>query len=268
MPEGDTLYRAAQRVGAALVGNELERVAGSAAPVRAASGQLTGSTVTSVVSVGKHLVIDTDAGLTIRTHLGMPGVWHVYGTDGRWRRPAGAARVVLTVTDAVAVCFSAPEVEVDKPEVVRRSIAHLGPDLTANDFDAEEAYQRLTTLSRATIAETLSDQRGMAGIGNVYKSEVLFMERVHPETSPEDVDDATLRRLVDRSRQLLMLNRSRSERITTGDPRRGHTLWVYNRQGKPCRRCRTAIESAWVGDLERITYWCPKCQPAPGADRT
>ena len=100
----------------------------------------------------------------------------------------------------------------------------------------------------------------MAGIGNVYKSEILFLERIHPQASALGTE-TEIERVVDRSRQLLMLNRSRPNRITTGETRRGSELWVYGRGGQPCRRCRTKIEAAWIGDLERITYWCPNCQP-------
>lgn len=260
MPEGDTIYRAAQRVGAALTGHPLSAVGGSAPSLRAKSSQLTGALVERVRSVGKHLLIETDADLVIRTHLRMAGIWEVYPKDARWRHPIGAARVVLEHNETSVVCFSAPDVSVDSPAAIGLEIDHLGPDLCADDFNREEAIRRMGCPHKATIAEHIADQRVMAGIGNVYKSEILFLERIHPQASALGTE-TEIERVVDRSRQLLMLNRSRPNRITTGETRRGSELWVYGRGGQPCRRCRTKIEAAWIGDLERITYWCPNCQP-------
>ncbi|MDH3194003.1 MAG: hypothetical protein OEM40_06780, partial [Acidimicrobiia bacterium] len=131
----------------------------------------------------------------------------------------------------------------------------------ADRFDRDEAVRRMEAPHKATIAEHIADQRVMAGIGNVYKSEILFLERIHPE-APASLTETEIERVVDRSRQLLMLNRSRPKRITTGETRRGAELWVYGRGNQPCRRCRTKIDTAWIGDLERITYWCPNCQPS------
>ncbi len=264
MPEGDTIYRAAERLGVALVGHTLERVSGSAPPIRAAASALTDATVTGVRSVGKHVLIETDAGLVIRSHMRMSGTWEVYKPGARWRRPTGAARAVLETSTSTVVCFSAPDISVDTPTAIEREVDHLGPDLCADDFDRNEAIRRMTEPLTATLAEHIADQRIMAGVGNVYKSEILFLERFHPETPPR-LTAAEVDRVVDRSRQLLMLNRSRPNRITTADTRRGADLWVYGRANQPCRRCRTKIESVWIGDLERVTYWCPSCQPPPGA---
>ena len=261
MPEGDTLYRAALMVGKAIGGSELVDVSGSFGPLRSASGKLRGATVTDVRSHGKNLVIDTSVGLAIRTHLMMSGEWHVYQPVARWRNPIGAARVVLETSNAVAVCFSAPDISVDTPAAIAAELDHLGPDLCADDFDREEAVRRLCQPQKNTLAEHLADQRVMAGVGNVYKSEILFLERLHPKSEPR-VAESVAEALVDRSRQLLMLNRERPTRVTTAETRRGAELWVYGRGGKPCRRCRTRIEAAWVGDVERITYWCPNCQTA------
>ena len=266
MPEGDTIYRAAQRVGAALTGHRLSAVSGSAPAVRANSSQLTGARIERVRSAGKHLLVETDTNLVIRTHLRMSGVWEVYPKDARWRHPIGAARVVLEHGETTAVCFSAPDVSVDSPDAIELDIDHLGPDLCADEFDRGEAVRRMGAPHKATIAEHVADQRVMAGIGNVYKSEILFLERIHPE-APASLAETDIERVVDRSRQLLMLNRSRAKRITTGETRRGSELWVYGRGNQPCRRCRTRIETAWIGDMERITYWCPNCQPEHPAEK-
>lgn len=260
MPEGDTLYRAAERVGAALTGHRLSAVSGSAPPIRTTASQLTGAVVERVHSVGKHLLIETNRDLVIRTHMRMSGTWEVYPDGAQWRHPIGAARVVLQDGISTVVCFSAPDISVDSRAAIQLEIDHLGPDLCADDFDRDEAIRRMRSTTKATIAEHLADQRVMAGIGNVYKSEILFLERIHPQ-APALLDASAVERVVDRSRQLLMLNRSRANRITTGETRRGAELWVYGRSGQPCRRCRTQIEAAWIGDRERITYWCPNCQP-------
>lgn len=259
MPEGDTIYRAAVRVGAALTGHTLTAVSGSAGPLRSRSSQLEGSVVETVRSVGKHLLIETDAGLVIRSHMGMPGTWEIYQPGARWRHPIGAARVVLETRTATAVCFSAPDISVDTPSAIEHEISHLGPDLCADEFDREEAIRRMNAPLKATLAEHIADQRIMAGVGNVYKSEILFLERLHPE-QPPTLEPDQIERVVNRARQLLMLNRTRPNRITTAETRRGAELWVYGRGGQPCRRCRTKIESAWIGNVERITYWCPRCQ--------
>lgn len=259
MPEGDTIYLTAERVGAVLSGQTLTAVSGSSGPIRANSARLTGARVVDVRSIGKHLVVETDADLVIRTHMRMSGTWEVYEPGQRWRYPEGAARVVLETAAAVAVCFSAPDISVSRPQAAQLELAHLGPDLCADVFDRLEAIRRMAVPWNDTLAEHLADQRIMAGVGNVYKSEILFLEHLHPESSPL-LESEAIERLVDRSRQLLMLNRRRSKRITTGETRRGGELWVYGRGGQPCRRCRTKVEAARIGDVERITYWCPACQ--------
>ncbi len=262
MPEGDTIYRAAENVGRALTDQILTRVQGSHPAIRTKASRLEGAVVTAVRSYGKHHLVDTDAGLTIRTHMGMPGVWHVYERHARWAKPVGAARVILATTDHAAVCFAAPTVEVDKTDRINGELRQWGPDLTADTFDEQDAARRMAEqLPDRPIGDVLLDQRVMAGVGNVYKSEILFMHRLNPMTPSGQLEEAVKGQLVKRARQLLMINRERPRRITTGDTRRGRELWVYDRASEPCRRCRTAIESAWIGDFERVTYWCPTCQP-------
>jgi formamidopyrimidine-DNA glycosylase len=171
------------------------------------------------------------------------------------------------------VCFDAPVVELfeQRAEALHPSLSKLGPDLLATDFDAGEALRRLRDPSRAelSIAEALVDQRAMAGVGNVYKSEVLFIERVSPFVPVNALDDATLRRLIDTSRRVLLSNVAHPERgpervTTTGDRSAGGPLYVYGRTGRPCRRCGTLINTRQQGgELPRITSWCPHCQPDP-----
>ncbi len=267
MPEGDTLFRTAAGLRPYLVGR----------PVRAARatggaqvGRLVGATVDSVDTIGKNLLLRFSNGLELRTHLRMTGTWHRYRPGERWRRPAARAVLVLEVDGAVAVCFDAPVVELfdARAEGLHPALAPLGPDLLGAEFDPTEALRRLRDLARveATIGEALLDQRVMAGVGNVYRSEILFIGKVDPFVRVDSIDDATLERLVATARRLLLANVGRSrgpERTTTDGTREagGAPLWVYSRSGRPCRRCGTQIRSANLGrELPRTVWWCPSCQ--------
>jgi endonuclease VIII len=267
MPEGDTLARTAAGLRPHLTGRTV-----TAARARSGiqAGRLVGATVESVEARGKNLLIRTSNGLEVRTHLRMTGTWHRYRPGEPWRRPASRAVFVLEVPGAVAVCFDAPVVEIfeSRAEAIHPTLASLGPDLLDDDFDAVEALRRLRSPSRAgvSIGEALLDQRALAGIGNVYRSEVLHIERVDPAVPVAALDDEVLGRLVTTARRLLRANADRRrgpERTTTdGDPAAsGAALWVYGRAGRPCRHCGTAIRSATVGrDLPRTVWWCPACQ--------
>jgi endonuclease-8 len=176
---------------------------------------------------------------------------------------------VLEVPGAVAVCFDAPVVELleTRAEALHPALGRLGPDLLGEAFDAAEAHRRLRDALRAEmeIAVALLDQRALAGIGNVYKNEILWIERVSPFVRVADVDDETLDRLIATARRLLVANATATrgpERVTTaGDRGAPGPVYVYGRGGRPCRRCRTAIRSTRQGtDLPRTTYWCPTCQ--------
>jgi endonuclease VIII len=262
VPEGDTLHRTAAGLRPYLVGR----------PVTAARAQgpgpvprlelVVGATVTGVEAVGKNLLIRLDNGLELRTHLRMNGSWHRYRPGERWRRPSSRARLVIEVPGAVAVCFDAPVVELfeQRAEALHPTLGRLGPDLLAPDFDVDEALRRLRAPERRelTISEALLDQRALAGIGNIWRNETLFAERVHPLTQVDTVDDATMRRLVSTARRLLVESVGRAPGRVA--------MAVYGRRGRPCRRCGTPIRSGQlVADLPRTTYWCPACQPDPRA---
>ncbi|MBI3749086.1 MAG: Fpg/Nei family DNA glycosylase [Chloroflexi bacterium] len=271
MPEGDTLFRTATGLRPYLVGRRVSaaRTAGPGPVPRVE--RIVGQEITGVESLGKNLLIRFGNGLEIRTHLRMNGSWHRYRPGEPWRRPPGRARLVLEVPGAVAVCFDAPVVELleRRAEAVHPSLGRLGPDLLAPDFEPAEAVRRLRDPARAAtpIGEALVDQRALAGIGNVYKSEVLWLERVAPTDPVGALDDATLSRLVATAHGLLRVNASRNggpERVTTGRDRRAvGPLYAYGRARRPCRRCGTPIRSMRQGvELPRTTYWCPACQPA------
>lgn len=282
MPEGDTLFRTAAGLRPHLVGRVV--TAARARVPGPAIGRVVGATVTAVDAAGKNLLVRFDNGLELRTHLRMHGSWHRYRPGEPWRRPAARAVLVLEVPGAVAVCFDAPVVELleTRAEGLHPPLADLGPDATADVFDRDEALRRLRAPARAglTAAEALLDQRALAGIGNVYKSEVLFIERVDPFAPVGGLADEALARLVDRARVLLLANRDGEARVTTGLPGggvasaagagatspRGARAWVYGRAGRPCRRCGTVIRALRHGDLPRTTYWCPRCQSPAGGD--
>ncbi|HEY3335965.1 MAG TPA: DNA-formamidopyrimidine glycosylase family protein [Candidatus Limnocylindrales bacterium] len=269
MPEGDTLFRTAAGLRPFLVGRTV-----TAATARQPGPQverLVGSTVSGVEAQGKNLLLRFANGLEVRTHLGMHGSWHRYRPGERWRRPRARARLIIEVPGSIAVCFDAPTVELfeQRAESLHGALSGLGPDLLRDPLNLEEVIRRLRDPSRASMAisEALLDQRALAGIGNVYKSEVLFIERVSPFTPVASVDDPTLRRLVGTATRLLRANAFRPtrgvERITTEGSRSADgPLWVYRRSGRPCRRCGTTIRSVTQGvSLPRLTWWCPRCQP-------
>ena len=267
MPEGNTIYRTATVLRAALLGRTI--VAARARPgpglvhVPRLEG-LVGATVTAVESRGKHLLIRFSNRLTLRTHLRMRGSWHRYAPGERWERPVNQASVVLETAQAVAVCFNAPTAELltDSEMARAEALRALGPDLLAPDFDAEEAVRRLRQLGDHEIGEALLEQRAVAGIGNVHKSETLFLERVNPFTPVRRLADETLGALLATARRLLGANLGGGRRVTTGVARPGQSLWVYGRAGRPCRRCGSLVRTARQGDLGRTTYWCERCQPA------
>ena len=259
MPEGDTVWRTAQRLHRALAGQTLTRT--DVRVPRYADLDLAGQTVDGVVARGKHLLHRVGADTTIHTHLRMEGAWHLYRPGSRWRRPAYQARLVLHTQAWVAVGFDLGTVDVVRRDEETALLAHLGPDLLGPDWDVDEALRRLRGQPDRPVAEALLDQRNLAGIGNLYRSEVCFLSGVHPFRPVGDVGD--LRSLVVRAQTLLEANRQRAEQTTTGDTRRGHRTWVYLRAGRPCRRCGTPVASADVGAAgrERQTFWCPRCQP-------
>lgn len=274
MPEGDTLFRTAAVLQEVLAGREVTAARGR--PGGVALGRVVGSRVERVASVGKHLVITFSDGLALHTHLRMHGSWHRYRTGEAWRRSPLRAVAVLEVHGAVAVCFEAPTVELLDARALRihPTLASLGPDLIEATPDIDAALRRLTAPGRAgmTIGDALLDQRSQAGLGNVYRSEVCFIERVDPFATVGDLDDATVRRLLETAARLLAANRGGGARTTTTDdlgappgaggaPRLGGRLYVYGRTGRPCRRCATPIRSRVSGLPPRRTYWCPGCQP-------
>jgi endonuclease-8 len=268
MPEGDTIHRTADVLRRVLVGRRITDARSRAMPGSRRVpdlSRLVGACVRSVEARGKHLLIGVDNGLTLRTHMRMRGAWHRYGPGEAWRRPARNASAVIETSEAVAVCFDAPDVELLTDPDLRRSgvLAMLGPDLLARAFDVERAVARLTVRGEMQLGEALLDQQAVAGIGNVVKSEVCFMAGLSPWRLVGDLDEPSLRRALATARRVLQANTKGGPRATTGAPAaaRGERLWVYGRAGRGCRRCGTPIQARRQGELARLTYWCGRCQP-------
>ena len=252
MPEGDTLYNTALQLRPALLGESLTAIQVRA---RGMYRLRVGDTVRSVEAVGKFLEIVVDRGLALRTHLHMTGVWHLYEQGERWRKPRHLARAVLETEDHVAVCFAAPTVEVGPANDDR--LAHLGPDLCLEGVDIDAVLERVAGSDPSVeIAEVLLDQRLAAGIGNVYKNEVLWACEVSPFVALADVDETTRRSLYETAAEQLQANLGRWKRQT--HPK---GLAVYDRAGQGCYRCFTRIRTVEHGAIGRRTWWCPSCQP-------
>lgn len=263
MPEGDTIFRVARTLQGALAGKPVTRFFSPSPAVEQAARRLgvVGDRVARVEPRGKHVLVHFESGAVLHTHLRMTGSWHTYRKGSRWRQPAHLARAVIETADAVAVCFMAPTCELLSADAAARHprLSALGPDLLAADFDAAAARHGLRARPDVEIGVALMDQQALAGIGNVYKSEVLFLCRTDPFAHVGALDDTTLDRLIATAGKQLRRNLGGGERRTTSGLAES-TLWVYERKGEPCRRCGTRIEMRRQGHLLRSTYFCVRCQ--------
>ncbi|MBB2942309.1 endonuclease-8 [Actinoplanes lutulentus] len=263
MPEGDTVWNTARVVEKALTG---EVLTGSDFRVpQLATTDLTGWTVAESASRGKHLLLRlTREGRephTLHSHLRMEGAWRAYAPGERWTgRPAHLIRVALKTARSVAVGYHLHELALIPTADEEKLVGHLGPDLLGADWDPAEAVRRISAKPSASIAEALLDQRNLAGVGNLYKAETLFLRGLWPWTPVEKIKD--LMGTVVLAQKLVASNKGRWTQTTTGSLRRGQTSYVYGRRAQPCRRCAGPIQKAEQD--ERVTYWCPRCQP----DRT
>jgi endonuclease-8 len=260
MPEGDTVYRTARVLNEAIAGRVLDRC-----DIRVpafATVDLTGERVESVVSVGKHLLHRVGE-LTIHSHLKMEGSWEVYATGAKWRHPAWQARAILGVPGILTVGFQLGELDVVPRERESELVGYLGPDILAADWDShlDTALNNLTSDPSRPVGLALLDQRLIAGLGNVYRNELCFLRGILPTRPVGEVPDVP--GLVRLAHRVILANRDRLERSTTGDLRRGHRTWVNGREHEPCRRCGTPIRLGALGDTElteRQTFFCPACQ--------
>ena len=242
------------------MGEVVTRVAGSHRSVHVHGRRLIGTSVESVTARGKHLVIAFDNGWAARSHLGMTGSWHLYPLGARWRLSPGKARLVLQTATKVGVCFAAPTVQIGPSAEITRALERLGPDLIHDEVPWSDVIERARRSAASTVADLLLDQEVMAGIGNVYKNEILFLQRMDPDTPLSLCSDETIVALGVRAQRLLTANADRPRRSTTGRSGRDAASWVYGRAGRPCRRCGTTITVTGTDAGERLTYWCPSCQ--------
>jgi endonuclease VIII len=255
MPEGDTVFLTARHLNDLLAGKTLLRA--ELRHPRLSTVELAGQTLLGVRSYGKRIFVRFSSELSLHNHLRMDGSWHLYKPGEKWRKPAHQARVVFEVDDRQAIGFSLHDMELLPTAEEDRLISHLGPDLLADEFDVDEAVSRLVADPSREVGLALLDQRVVAGIGNLYKTEVCFMLRVSP-WAPVSAVDARKAMLL--SRKLLWANRWRAEQVTTGDLRQPH--YVYGRAGRPCFKCGTRVKSGTQGSgtQERVAYFCPGCQ--------
>lgn len=274
MPEGDTIYRAARTMHAALAGRTITRFE-TVLPELARvdyDAPLRGRQVESVSARGKWCLMRFSGDLVLATHMRMHGSWHLYRPGEKWRRSRRDLRLLIETADWVAVAFNVPVVEFHSARSLERhpAIKSLGPDLLRSEFDVAEAVRRLRASSAPDIASALLDQQVMAGMGNVFKSEVLFVCGVNPFAAVQELSDSQLEQLTAAAQKLLSSNArppdgSRdafysASRRTTGMMNPRARLWVYDRAGKPCRKCGAPIRCARQGPGARGTYWCPECQ--------
>jgi endonuclease-8 len=307
MPEGDTIHRAAHTLSRAIGGKVIRRARSPLPALAKGAESLAGRSIEAVEAHGKHLLIRFDDGRALHSHMRMTGSWHIYRPGEAWQKPERAARFVLETDDFVAVCFNAPVVDLvrttppppapegqapkipaaqdpDRPppvDVPLRSrmgrslggaadLERLGPDLLKDSFDKAEAARRLRAREDTPIGEAVLDQSAIAGIGNIYKSETLFVCRVNPFDPVGAINAETLDRIIETARELMSQNLGpgpRTTRFRTGlggpGPGRGSRYWVYKRSGDPCFVCGTTLRMRRQGVSARSTYFCPRCQGAP-----
>ncbi len=259
MPEGDSVYRAARRLNDALAGAEVTRF--ELRVPQAATVDLRGRVVHDVVPRGKHL-LHRIGEYTLHSHLKMEGEWHLYRPGDRWRKPAFTARAVVSTADWETVGFDIADISVVPTTEESRLVGYLGPDPLSEQWDPVEAARRLHADDRA-IHVALQDQRNVAGFGNEYANEILFVRGILPTTPANETDAAAI---VDLGARMIRANRDRGGRTFTGDSRPGRSTWVYRRENRPCRRCGTLIRGGSLGadpTRERIVFWCPVCQTGP-----
>lgn len=263
MPEGHTIHRAARRIRSVLDGNVLERVEvrGTHLLQAKAEQRLRGATVTGVEARGKHLLLHVDRGWTVHSHLRMDGVWHLYRRGERWRRSRRRAWLMLGSGGWDAVNFDGPILQLHPTDELERvpSLAQLGPDVLAEPFDDARYLRRMRRAGDRELGDAVMDQRIVAGIGNIYKAETLFIAGVDPWRRVRDLGDDELLALREVATRIMQDGVLDARAITfrgPGPPGR----WAYGRSGQACRRCGSRIASRPQGEDQRTTYWCPGCQ--------
>jgi endonuclease-8 len=275
MPEGDTIFRAARTLHRALAGHTVVRFETQLPQLARVDYDtpVAGRTVERVEAAGKWMRMYFSGDLILVTHMLMSGSWHIYRPGEKWQRPRVQMRVVVETKDFMAVAFQVPIAEFHTAASLarHRSVQKLGPDLLGVEFDAAEAAARLRSRPELEVGEALLRQSLVAGMGNVFKSEVCFASGVYPFRRWGSLSEEEAGALMGNARKFLLSNVTDAAgdaivtytgmRRTTGRANPSDRLWVYKRRGEPCRRCGTAIESRKQGEDARTTFWCPRCQP-------
>ncbi len=262
MPEGDTAYRVAKWLDDTFAGSVLTRAELRTAAL--ATTNLEGWRINEVVAYGKHVLIRL-GDLTLRSHMRMDGIWHIYHRGQKWRRPAHQARIVLENDRYVAVGYLVSDIDLCETSREHEIIGHLGPNILASDWEERGLQIAMANLQNdlRPIHVALLDQSNIAGLGNEYTNEVCFLRGIWPWTMASQIDVKATLQL---SRRLIVANRNRVERTTTGNTRPGQRSYVFARSGRPCRRCGTTISFGRLGNdpsRARHIYWCSHCQPEP-----
>ena len=275
MPEGDTIFRAARALNKALAGAMVTEFETAYAQLASANDNepLTGCVIEKVEARGKWLLIHFSGDLILVTHMLMSGSWHIYRPGERWKRPRADMRIIIRTARYEAVAFSVPVAQFHTARSLERSTAipKLGPDLLKESFAESEAKARIRARADEEIGNVLLDQKVMAGIGNVFKSEICYVCGIHPFRRVSSLSEREIDCLVDSARKLMAANVTEAAgdqivtytglRRTTGRSDPSARVWVYRRKGEECRRCGTIIEMRRQGPGARSSYWCPECQP-------
>ncbi len=262
MPEGDTIFRAASRLRQALVYNVIQSAVVSTPWSQGiAADKLQGRRVIAVVAIAKWLRIELEDDHNLLSHMGMTGSWHIYALGQRWHKAEKQSAVVLRTEQHCVVCFSPKRLQLLTSQQLRRQpqLRRLGPDILSEDFDAAGTARSIVALGNHSLAEAALDQRVVAGIGNVYRSETLFISRLHPFARCRDFEPETIVDWLTQSRTLMRRNLTaarRQTRLRTAGPAK----WVYRRNGQHCLICDEQIQRRYIGDRNRSIYWCPRCQ--------
>lgn len=261
MPEGDTIFRSAVQLRRALAGQCINASTTWDRVRNSPLAELAGRTIVAVEARGKHLLMHLDDGSAIHSHMGMTGSWHLYPQGEPWQKPARNAALVLSLESLSAVCFTPELLELLTADGLRRHehLNSLGPDLLAGEFAMHAALGRFRMVDRLPLGEAVMNQRVVCGIGNVYKSEVLFLRRLDPFAPVAAFADEELSEMLAEARRHMLRNLDGRPRQTRVGP--GGRLWVYGRNGRPCYKCSAVIEIRRQGDAGRTTFWCPSCQP-------
>jgi endonuclease-8 len=259
VPEGDSIHHTAAAFRIALVDKKMVRFD---APLLIGVVPNAGRTIVRVESVGKDLEIEWDDGIILHAHLRRAGFWDLYRKDDIWQRPHREMRAVIETAAWVAVCFNAATVETYRQPGISRHpwFGRLGPDLCSIDADLDRCVELLLTYDdrRTPIGEVLLDQRVFCGLGNVYRSEVLWACELHPFAPVGEIGEALARRVVNVAARLLRANLANAEQVALPGVPGG--LGVYGRTGRGCYRCADTVRARDGTGPERILYWCPGCQ--------